>query len=341
MGKVTLDDIARVANVSRSTVSKALRDTGRLAPDTRRLVRDVARDLGYGLVQGERSRSGIIGLLTSDLRGRFSLPLLDGAEQVLGESQCSVSLIYNRDDARLERRHIDRLAAHGLDGLIVTSTDTDPRPALDRRLTGGLPVVYAYAGCTDPHECSVTCDNERAGYDAVSHLLGLGRRRIAIIGPEDHWDAAAKRMRGALRALDEAGLKPVEPIQYGDWNQPWGYEAAGRLLDRGVRFDGLYCLDDLIARGAIERMQASGARIPDDVAVVGHDDWDVVVNAAHPTITSFSNNTFEIGRVAARCLLDALDGSPRRGEISVRCPLVIRESTVYGGSGETDDGGRA
>lgn len=330
-GKLTLQDIASAANVSRSTVSKALNGTGRLAPQTRRMVRDKARELGYVFSDGEHGpsgSSGIIGLLTSDLRGRFSLPLLDGAEQVFGESRCSVSLIYSREESRLERRHIDRLAAQGIDALIITSTDTDRRPPLDRRLVEGLPVVYAYAGCADEDECSVVCDNERAGYDAIAHLLGLGRRHIALISPEDHWDAARLRMKGALRAFSDAGVRPVEPIQYGDWNQPWGETAADCLMESGVRFDALYCLDDLIARGAIERLRSAGLKIPDDVAVVGHDDWDVVVNATHPTITSFSNNTFEIGRIAARFILDALEGNPHHGTTMVPCRLVVRESTT-------------
>ena len=110
-------------------------------------------------------------------------------------------------------------------------------------------------------------------------------------------------------------------MSHGD-AQPYGC-----LLSKGVRIDGIYCLNDMLARGVIETLLAQGIRVPEDIAVIGHDNWQVTATECRVPITSFDNNLQEIGRRAARHLLDAINGNPHHGTTYIGCSLIVRKST--------------
>ena len=188
--RVTLEDIARAANVSKATVSKALNDTGQLAAHTRRLILKTAEDLGYRKPVSSAAlqrKTGLIGLVSADLERRFALPALIGAENTLGTTNHAVLLTNSRGEPKLERAHIDQLAARGIDGLLVLGGETAIRPPVKPNTALGVPIVYAYAPSADPNDCSVTCDNVSAGRMAIEHLLNHGRRSIVIISGPEHY----------------------------------------------------------------------------------------------------------------------------------------------------------
>ena len=327
--KVTLADVAKAAHVSVSTVSKALADTGRISAQTRRLVRKTADDLGYRKSAGSKERrahSGLVGLITSDHNGRFSLPLLVGAESTLGASNHAALLMSAHGKPALERSHINQLAAHGVDGLIVVGDTTNPRPPLAPNVTMGLPVVYTYDPSFNERDCSVVCDNTGAGRQAIEYLIGQGRHAIAIVGGSESFQASRDRAHGALETFLLYGLQPV--AQLADrWSEEWGERAAALLMRDCPQLDAVYCLSDEIARGMVRGLAVAGRRVPQDVAVVGHDNWDVFCTNAHPTLTTFDNNIALIGKTAARLLIDAIHGHPHHGVTAVECPMIIREST--------------
>lgn len=323
----TLTDVARFAHVAVSTASKALTGTGRISADTRRRVLAAADALGYHRADGETRRTtGLVGLITSDYNGRFSLPLLTGAETTLGASNHAALLMSSHGRSVLEQRHIALLASHGLDGLIVVGDTANPRPPLPESTTMGIPVVYAYDPSTDPYDCSVVCDNIGAGRQAIEYLIGIGRRRIALVAGSDAFRASRDRRQGALEAFQLYGLTPAAVV--GDrWSEDWGERAAHLLVQRCPDLDAAYCMNDEIARGMVRGLTALGKSVPQDIAVIGHDDWDVFCVGEHPTLTTFGNNITLIGKTAARLLKDAIDGHPHHGLTTVECPIVIREST--------------
>lgn len=329
---ITLTDISHLAHVSVSTVSKVLNNTGRISPQTRRIVQQAALRLGYSSQSlhriSENSFSRLIGLVTSDLEGRFSIPILISAENALGAKKHSVLLTNSRGEPQLERNHIEQLAARGVDGLMVVNAETDPRRPLSDSVTLGIPVVYAYGPSTNPKDCSVICDNVHAGYQAIQHLITLRRTRIAIIAGDEYTKATTDRISGATQAIHDLHGELIGPIRYGLWEQSWGASATQLLLEDQIQFDGLYCLNDQLARGAIEVLTRTGQRVPQDIAVIGHDNWDVVAQASHPTITSFDNNLDAIGQTAARFLLDIIHGKPHSGITQLSCKLILRESTI-------------
>ena len=237
-----LEDVAALANVSLATASKALHGKPRVSEDTRERVMEAARQLNYSpnkLAQSLASgRSGTIGLVTSDLQGRFSTPILIGAENELRAQSTSVLLANARGDDALERSHVEKLLSLKVDGLLIVQCETNPRPSLGR--DWGVPLVYVYGPSTDINDCSVTCDNVDAGRMAVNHLISCGRNRIAIIGGDETYTASTDRTKGALEALSEVGLEPAGPIRYGRWDENWGRAATRLLLDQGVKFDAWY-----------------------------------------------------------------------------------------------------
>ncbi|WP_243229510.1 LacI family DNA-binding transcriptional regulator [Microbacterium sp. CIAB417] len=327
----TLSDVARRAGVSIATASKALNDRGDVAAATRARVRAAADELAFtpnamakGLLAG---RTGTVGLLTSDLEGRFMLPILMGAEDAFGAGRINVFLCDARGDAIREQHHLRELLSRRVDGIIVVGRQTDPRPSLGQDIP--VPVVYAYAPSDDPRDLSLTPDNVAGGRMAIEHLLACGRRRIAHISGDPSYAAAQDRLTGARGALAEAGLDLVGAPMFSEWSEHWGRDAAALLLQRHPEIDAIFCGSDQIARGVLDSARDLGRSVPDDLAVIGYDNWEVLAANSRPELTSIDANLQQLGRQAALRVFDAIDsvdiGSGTR-TLPVR--LVIRGSTI-------------
>jgi len=326
MRRVTIKDVAAAAGVSIGTASKALNGHGKLRAETRDRVAQAAERLGFApntLAQALLAgRSFTVGLITSDSFGRFSIPVMLGAEDALGSGLISVFMCDTRDDPERERRYIEMLTARRADGLIVTGRRIEPRPAV--QAGHGIPVVYAMTQ-PDRGGVAVLPDDEGGGRMAAEHLLGIGRRRIAHITGPKRFLAARLRAQGYRAGLAAAGVEPCGPDRYGEWTEHWGREAAGQLL--ADRPDAIFCGSDQIARGVADTLRAVGRRIPEDVALVGFDNWAPMALGALPPLTSVDMCLEEVGRVAAGCLLAAIAGEQPQGVHKVPSRLVVRESS--------------
>lgn len=328
---VTLKDVARIAGVSSSTASKALNDRADVNPETRRRVQETAERLSFRPNTAAQllptGRSGTLGLITNDLDGRFSIPILMGAEDAAGAGRMSIFLCDAREDAIREQYHLQALLDRRVDGLIVVGSRTDVRSSLGADLP--VPVVYVYAPSDSPDDLSLVPDNVGAGRLAVEHLMAIGRRRIAHIAGDPSYAAARDRVAGVDAALAERGLSlAVGPTLYGTWSEAWGRSAARGLLQSGADFDGLVCASDQIARGALDALKEAGRRVPADIAVVSFDNWEILATGSAPQLTSVDMCFESLGRLAARKLFAALDGQHERGRLTEPCRLVIRGSTV-------------
>ncbi|WP_084106592.1 LacI family DNA-binding transcriptional regulator [Demequina sp. NBRC 110056] len=331
-GRVTtLSEVAEAAGVSLSTASKALNGRAQVAPATRARVQAAADRLSFtpnalarSLLEG---KTGTVGLLTSDLEGRFVLPILMGAEDAFGAGQVNVFLCDARGDAIREQHHLKALLNRRVDGIIVVGRQTDPRPSLGQDLS--VPVVYAYAPSDDPDDVSFTPDNVVGGRIVTQHLLDCGRTRIAHISGDPSYAAATDRVEGSQAALADAGLAPLGAPLFGAWSEQWGRDAAAQVFARHPDVDGIVCGSDQIARGVLETARDLGRSVPEDVAVVGYDDWQVLSTNSRPELTSVDANLQELGRTAARAIFAAIDGDPAPAGVE-RLPvkLVIRGSTI-------------
>ncbi|RPF27191.1 LacI family DNA-binding transcriptional regulator [Georgenia muralis] len=331
---VTLRDVARAAGVSLSTASKALNGRADVRPETRRRVAETAERLAFRPNAAAQllptGRTGTVGLITSDLEGRFSIPILMGAEDAAGAGKMSVFLCDARDDTIRERYHLEALLSRRVDGIIVVGSRTDPRPSLGHDLP--VPVVYVYAPSDSPEDLSLVPDNVGAGRLAVEHLLATGRRRIVHIAGDPTYAAARDRVEGVTAALAEHGLDLVggRPPAYGAWSEAWGRTAARALLEAEPDVDGVVCGSDQIARGVLDALKDLGRRVPQDVAVVSFDNWEILATGSVPQLTSVDMNFESLGRMAARRLFAAVDGTRERGTLTQPCRLVVRGSTVVG-----------
>lgn len=326
----TMNDVARLAGVSVATVSKALNGRGRISKATRENVEAAARKLSFqpnrlaqGLLAG---KTGTVGLITNDLEGRFSIPILVGAEDALGAGALSVFLCDARGDAIREQHHLSALMARRVDGILVVADRAEPRESLGRTLP--VPVVYAYGESQDPEDTSVVTDGAQAGRVGVEHLLSVGRRRIAYVGGDPSYTVAKERADGAAEALAAAGLDFVAPPVFGPWSEMWGRRAARTLMECAGDLDAIMCGSDQIARGVLDGLHDLGRSVPDDVAVLGHDNWEPLATQSRPPLSTVDMNLREVGRVASRLLFDAMDGRPSPGRHQVDGRVVQRQSTL-------------
>lgn len=328
---VTLRDVARLAGVSTATASKALNGRPDVHATTRARVVEAARQLSFspnavarGLSAG---RTGTVGLLTSDLEGRFSLPILMGAEDAFGAHQTSVFLCDARGDAIREQHHLRALLSRQVDGLIVVGARPDSRPSLGRDLP--VPVVYAYSPSQDPADLSLVCDNVGGGRMAVDHLLRSGRSKIAHITGDPDYGASHDRARGARERLTAEGLRLVgDEAWFGTWTESWGRGATRLLLQRTRDVDAIFAGSDQIARGVLDVLHEEGLRVPEDVAVIGFDNWQALAGESRPALTTVDMQLEALGRRAAHHLSAAIEGTPTSGTVDVACRVVQRESTA-------------
>lgn len=329
--RVTIRDVAAMAGVSIGTASKALNGQGKLRAETRDRVAAAARELGFapnmlarGLLAG---RTYTVGVITTDSLGRFSIPVMLGAEDALGVGQISVFMCDTRDEADRERRYLDMLLSRQVDGLIVAGRRIEPRPSIGAGL--GVPVVYAMTQSLDSDEPAILPDDVGGGRVAAEHLLALGRRRFGHIAGPERFLAARKRARGFCDTVTAAGADfTAADVLYGEWSEAWGRQAAKPLLRSSAGVDAIFCGSDQIARGVSDALRLIGCRVPDDIAVVGFDNWAPMVLGADPPLTSVDMCLEDVGRVAAEHLLAALNGEPTHGVRTVPCQLVVRASTV-------------
>jgi LacI family transcriptional regulator len=328
--RATLTDVAAAAGVSVGTASKALSGTGRMRPETRQRVLEAVRAVDFRpnhLAQSlHTGRTWTVGLMTTDGIGRFSTPVLLGAEDALGAGKISVLLCDTRGDAIREQHHLQNLMDRRVDGIIVTGRRTDPRPPLSG-IHDGVPVVYALSPSTDPADISVVSDDAHGCRLAIDHLLGTGRTRVAHISGPAHHAAAADRAAWTEQYLTESGLRlATGKPHFGDWSEAWGRRATEAILRTAPDTDAIFCGNDQIARGATDTLRERGISVPDQVAVLGYDNWDTMALAARPPLTTIDIDLTGIGRAAALHLLAAIDNNPAPGLHTTPPRLVLRES---------------
>jgi LacI family transcriptional regulator len=330
-GQRTIHDVAQQAKVSVGTVSKALNNKGSLRQETRERVIAAAKDLGFrpnDLAQSlHRARSMTVGILSNDSFGRFTFPIVEALERRLSDQGIAVFMCNATDDPTRERRHIDQLLGKRVDGLVVTARRADRREPI-APVVGSLPVVYVFSWVDDPDALCLLPDDQSGAALAVRHLAALGRRRIAHITGPGRFEAVRLREAGYRAALADAGLASHRgKCLMGSWSEAWGRRAVQDLFSTGrTAPDALFCGNDQIARGAVDALRELGRSVPEDVAVVGFDNWDVMTEAARPPLTSVDMNLGALGREAGISLLDMIAGRNIAGVRRLPCSLVVRDS---------------
>lgn len=325
---VRLTDVAAAAGVSVGTASKALNNRFDVSELTRSKVLDAASELGFipnalarGLLAG---KSHTIGILTNDLQGRFVPQIMFGAEGEIGRGRSTVLLTNSVGDSERQQQQLQSLLERRVDGLIVVDEWMEGRdPVLG---AGDTPVVYVFGRSNDPRDTSVVPDVRLGGRMAAEHLAGLGRSRIAHVGGEVGAYSADERAAGFLEGL-ATGHVAVDraTVMRGLYSETWGWTATDHILEANHGVDAIFAGNDQIARGVIDRLLAAGRRIPEDVAVVGYDNWEVLSRFGRLPITTIDMRLDQVGATA----VELLYGDDRRPRTTFVAPkLIVRESTV-------------
>lgn len=330
--RATIREVASTAGVSVSTASRALNEQGRMSAETRDRIRQIAQEIGFRPNAVARAlvgkRSFTLGLITNDTYGRFTLPVASGLASAMASKGVSVFLCALDDDPTLVRQSIEAMEDKRVDGLVIAGKRIDRAPPFEQRRLA-MPVVYANAA-TPSGGVGFVPDDEGGATLAVRHLLSLGRRRLAhITGPKD-FAAVTFRAAGWRRALHEQGVEPYGKSLHGNWSEAFGYE-SGLFLREHLEVehypDAVFCGNDQIARGLIDALRTRRIRVPEDIAVVGYDNWEIFASATRPPLTTVDMALTRLGECAGLTLLDMIAGKPvEPGLRKLPCYLVMRQS---------------
>jgi DNA-binding LacI/PurR family transcriptional regulator len=331
----SIADIARIAGVSKSTVSRALDDSPLISVETKERIRDIARDHGFHRNDVARrlslGQSRVIGLLThpyaegslASTRDSFVLELLGGISVGLRESGYDLLLIQaSGRDTDWVSQYLD---AGRVDGFVLMAP-TCSRRQLDTLVKAGAPfVMWGGAPAERRTYSTVTGDSLAGGRMATEHLLGLGRRSIAFIGGPARQSEAQDRYHGYESALRAAG-RALDPrlVEHGDYSPPSAATAMALLFDRTPDLDAVFVISDLMAIAAMDEIRSRGLRIPEDVAVVGYDDI-AVARYTNPPLTTISQNVPLAGKLLAQSLVQQIDDGTVTS-VSIPAALVVRSS---------------
>lgn len=327
----TLAFIAAEAGVSPATVSKVLNGRTDVAPATRERVEVLLREHNYLGPRGARRarRSGLIDLVLAGLDSPWAIEILRGVEAECADQGIGVVVSLVRDDDARPPSWQNLPALHHSDGVIlVTSTMTRRQREQLERAGVGL-VLVDPANLPDTDIASVGATNWAGGLAATEHLIELGHRRIAVIGGPADMLCTQARVDGYRTALDRAGI-PIdrELIRYGDFHHEGGYLRTRELLELPDRPTAIFAGSDQQAMGAYQAARLAGMRVPEDLSVVGFDDLPTC-KWMSPPLTTVRQPLEEMGRVAARTLIQLLDGRPPlTPRVELATELRVRASTA-------------
>jgi LacI family transcriptional regulator len=338
---VTLRDVAVRAGVHPATASRALNPETRIlvSEDTARRVLDAAEALGYSPNPVARSlrtrRSHTIGVLIPDLNNPLFPPMVRGLEDRLAAAGY-VALIGNTDsDDKRERMVFDQMRARHVDGLVL-ATARLRHPLLAEASRAEIPVVLINRLAQDYSFPSVTVDNERGVRMAVSHLAGLGHRRIAHIAGPQEMSTGLSRYRGFVTAMESSGLQVDSDLVVfaKAFTVEEGLRCSRLLLERGAgqpsraECTAIAAANDMLAVGCYAALDESGLSCPEDISVVGFNDMPFI-DRLRPPLTTIRFPHYQVGTEAAQLLLERIAEHSGPVKILYLAPeLIVRGSTA-------------
>lgn len=332
--RITIRDIARIAGVSHTTVSRALNDSPNIRAETKDRILRIIKEMNYrpdvkarGLAM---KRSGLIGLVVSDISNPFYAEVARGIEDKAHEKGYNVIFCSTDNEPGRTETYVKVMMEIGVDGLVFASARLH-EPMVEKLIAERFPVVLVNRKLKGKGFNHVVLDNVRGAYELTAHLIKLGYRKIALIVGPSNLSTGIERLKGYQKALKDYGVEPSSKYVYhGPFTKATGYEGAKALLTMKERPEAIFGGNDCIAMGVIDAVEELGLRIPHDVAVVGFDDTDFASNR-RIKLTTIGYKKYEMGSIGVQILIDHIE---RRGvdyvhRVVLEPKLVIRESCGY------------
>jgi LacI family transcriptional regulator len=343
--RVTIRQVAELAGVSISTVSRVLNGRSDVSEETRLAVEQVARSHGYdtrrslpgGAAHASRERSdvagrhlsGLVGVTTTTSGTAYFSTILAGITEALAELDMWALVCPTRQEHEREVSVLKRLMSSEMIGALLLLPEESPDELRGLEEDGLVFVVVDPLHDVGEDISTVSAANSSGAYQATAHLLQLGHRRIGVITGRRDGAATRSRLQGHYAALAEAGVMPDPLLEAeADFLVSGGVAGAERLLASADPPTAIFAFNDCMAVGALHAARARGLRLPEDLSVIGFDDTPEA-EAAHPGLTTVHQPLKELGRMAVSLLVRLMDNhrsEPVHVELATR--LVIRSSTV-------------
>ncbi|TYB97329.1 MAG: LacI family transcriptional regulator [Kosmotoga sp.] len=330
--KLTIADIAKMANVSKATVSYVINNKEGVSLDVRNKIKQIIKESNYKpntmarALAGKRTNS--VGLIIPDISDMFYANIIRGVEKASGKFGYFLNLFTTHADPEKEHEVFDFLTSSIADGVIVMTyfVGKEVTRKLKQRKIPFVFLDFPY----DDDIYSVSVDNFEGGYKATSYLTALGHRKIAFIhGPEAARDSKA-RYHGYLKALREHNIPyNNDLVLKGDFLRQGGYKAAKSLIKNNKVPTALFAANDQMALGAMTAFKKEGYRIPEDISIIGFDNTEAST-FSKPTLTTIMQPIFEMGSLAAKTLISLINGkTPEMKRYLLKTRLIERHSCSY------------
>jgi LacI family transcriptional regulator len=336
--KTTIKDIARIAKVSHTTVSRALNDKSRIKNETKKKILDIAKELNYRPNFIARSlvmrRTKTLGLVITTIANPFYTELSQGIETTAIRLGYNIILCSTNYDLSVENQYIDMLRSKGVDGIIFTSAHMGD-PNIIGLADEGFPIILVNRRTYHPMVREkvdyVGVDNILGGFLAVEHLIKLGHKRIGVIGGSSESSVGFERLQGGKKALAAYGLEEIgDYFLEGDFLKGSGYQGGKKFLKMNEPPTAIFATNDYMALGTYQAIAEEGMKIPEEIALIGFNDIEFT-SMKGIELTTIGQKKYEMGEVAVKTLLERIEGretGPSK-EIILEPELIIRKTCGF------------
>jgi LacI family transcriptional regulator len=328
--KLTIDDIAKLAGVSKATVSYVINDKPGVSQELRCKIKKIIEDCNYVPNSAARGLAGekthFIGLVIPDVSDMFYANIIRGVEKTSNKYNYLLNLYTTHGEEEKEQRVIKLINSSMVDGLIIMAYYIKDN-FIDFLKNEGIPFVFIDYPTKDEEIYSVVVDNEAGAFEAAEYLISLGHQKIAFLeGHEAAWDSRA-RFIGFLKALTVNSIE-FNPllVEKGDFTREGGYKATKKLLEKGEEFTAIFASNDQMAIGAVRAIKEQGLKIPDNISIIGFDNIEAS-SIIDPPLTTVMQPIYEMGKKATEILIRLINEEKiEQKKFMLKTKLIKRNS---------------
>jgi LacI family transcriptional regulator len=339
MKEITIKDIARIAKVSHTTVSRALNDKSRIRSETKEKILAIARELNYRPNFIARSlvmkRTKTLGLVITNIANPFYPELAQGVEKTATKLGYNIILCSTQSDISTEKKYIEMLRSKEVDGIIFSSAHRED-PNIVALAEEDFPIILVNRRTDHPLVREkvdyVGVDNVWGGFLAVEHLIRLGHKRTGMIGGTSESSVALERLEGGGRAFRMYGMEQRdEYLLEGNFLKKSGYQRGKQLIKMEEPPTAVFATNDYMALGVYQAILEEGFRIPEDMALIGFNDIEFC-SMKGIELTTIGQKKFEMGAIAVEMLVERIEKNERRPfskEVFLKPELIIRKTCGF------------
>lgn len=334
--EITIYDLARKLNISIATVSRALKDDPVVSKKTKKRIAELAEEMGYRSNHFARNlrtqRTDTIGVIVPRLNSYFMSTVIAGMESIANSEGYNLIISQSSESAQKEMASAKTMFNSRVDGLMVSlAYDTDTISHFEAFIKKNIPLIFFDRVAEHKNCTNILINNRKAAYEATTHLINQGRRRIFYITAPPKRNVYIDRLQGYKEALADQHIDfKEEYVLISNLSQEAGADAAAFIRKMNPLPDAVFVANDNCAVGCMMALRQAGIRIPQDIAFAGFNN-DPVSTVVEPNLTTINYPGYEMGQVAARNLISHLNGDSNihsTNTIILRSELVIRESSV-------------